>query len=568
MGLPVVGAMGAAVGRALVGAGRDVVTCVAGRSGATEARAARAGLRCVDTLAELVAEADVILTIAPSDVALSVAQRVGALARGRETGVVYVDANPVPRGVCAEIEAQFAAGRDTVVDASIFGLPPGDGTLPLLLVAGGCAAPLAFLDGVAFRIRAPAVRFGDAAQIKLLQIAASKVTNANLALMCLAAQRAGLLPEVLEVLSEVNADLAARAGRSLPWMPVDATRFAQEMEVLRAAFEDLDLPTSFPRAAGDVLRGIAGADLGPRPAEGRAATHTAPEILTAWDRHWAAGDRERDARAGFALTLMTDALEEAQAAARAGVDRVGPDLEVLGKSERQPNMGTRVSVHDEASVAAFAAHVSGAEVFARVDPIHDGSAPQIERLIGQGARTLMLPYFHRVAEAEAFVGHVAGRARVTLLVETAAAFFRVPEFLALEGVDEIHFGLTDLMLSSGVGSRYDVLLSPIFAQTCRMVTERGMPLHIAGVGAIDDTTLPISADLTLARYVDLGATGSLLTRAFLSSQAAQADLPGAMETLRARIDYWRGCPQRTRDAAEAELRATIRTLKAQGRKIP
>ncbi len=566
VGLPVVGAMGAAIGARLRDAGHDVSCCVEDRSAQTRARARRAGLRCVASIAELVRETDVVLCIAPSQLAPGIAEAVAAAASSEGARLLYVDANPLATGTLNAIRQRLGAGGIDVVDASLIGLPPVDGRRPTLLVATHDPAPLGFLDQVAVNLRHVGPRFGDASRLKLLQISVSKVTNAGLGLSLLAAQRADLYEEFTDLLAAANPDLLDRALRSVPWMPVDAGRFETELAEVKDLFSDLGVPTGYADAASEVLTAMRRTAYANETRETRDPGLTTPAVLAAMDGSLARTDG--NAPPDFVLTLMTDNLAEARQAASAGVNRIGPDLEILGKSERQPAMGTRVSIHRPEAVAELARCALSAEVFARVDPIHAGSARQIDRLISDGVTSLMLPYFHTSEEVEAFVRLVGARARTTLLVETAASLFRLPDILAVAGVNEIHFGLTDLMLSTGVGSRYEILMSDLFQHACDQVLRAGKPLHIGGVASIDDTSLPLSADLTLARYVELGASGALLTRAFMATCETEADLDTALARLRGRIDHWRACPRNERDAAVAELRATVRAALKSGKWIP
>src|SRR5579871_4793600 len=98
------GEMGAAVGQCLVAAGHRVLWVPDGRGPASAARAAGAGLTAVPGgLAELVREAEVIVSVCPPHAALDVARQVAGF------GGVYVDANAVSPATAREI-ARIVAG--------------------------------------------------------------------------------------------------------------------------------------------------------------------------------------------------------------------------------------------------------------------------------------------------------------------------------------------------------------------------------------------------------------------------------------------------------------------------
>ena len=170
--------------------------------------------------------------------------------------------------------------------------------------------------------------------------------------------------------------------------------------------------------------------------------------------------------------LMTNDLQLAREAEQAGVERIGPDLEILGKEARQGYLegigisnfreepphpplskgeqggvfNVRISRHTVEDVGRIRSVLEKYEVFVRINPIHSGSEEEIERVLEGGAQVIMLPMFRTVAEASHFVTMIQGRAKPVLLLETPEAMMRIDEFVAVEGIHEVHFGLNDLCL--------------------------------------------------------------------------------------------------------------------------
>src|SRR5436190_18076474 len=117
----------------------------------------------------------------------------------------------------------------------------------------------------------------------------------------------------------------------------------------------------------------------------------------------------------FVLTAITSDRDLAARADAAGVDRIGVDIERRGKRERQGHLtGARISNHELTDLAGLRPAVSRASLFARLNPIYDGSGEEVEQAIAFGAAALMLPYFTGACEVEAFVRFVDGRAAVVL----------------------------------------------------------------------------------------------------------------------------------------------------------
>ena len=254
----------------------------------------------------------------------------------------------------------------------------------------------------------------------------------------------------------------------------------------------------------------------------------------------------------FRLTMLTVDPALAQAGDRAGVQRIGIDFEHLGKAERQAGHNTRLSRHGWHDLRAVAAALIRAKAFARLNPIHDGSAEEVETALACGARVLMLPFFRSAAEVERFVALVRGRAEVMALLETAAALIRIREIMAVKGVDEIMIGLNDLRLQLGVANHFEVLASPLMDAACRELCTDGRPFSLGGVARAGDAAMPVPSELVYAQYPRLGATGGWLTRSFLVGLTAE-QLPGAVATLRRHLSSWAERAAPALEAARAEL---------------
>ena len=262
----------------------------------------------------------------------------------------------------------------------------------------------------------------------------------------------------------------------------------------------------------------------------------------------------------FRLTLLTDDIGLAQHADRAGVERIGVDLERIGKADRQAGLDTRLSRHTVEDLARIAAATRQARAFARVNPIHPDSAAEVEAVLAAGAGVVMLPFFRTVAEVERFVRMVDGRAHVMLLVETGAALVRLRDILAVPGIGEVMVGLNDLRLQLGVASHFEVLASPVLDGVAAEVRRAGLPFSVGGIARIDDASLPIPPDLVLAQYPRLHATGAWISRSFLGAMPTACDLSAGIAAARRRLTEWSL-------AAPESLEEARRDLAARGRAI-
>lgn len=261
---------------------------------------------------------------------------------------------------------------------------------------------------------------------------------------------------------------------------------------------------------------------------------------------------------GFRLTLITNDPALAVKGDGSGVDRIGVDLEMLGKAERQAGQNTRLSGHTTEDLAVIAASVRRAELFVRVNPINADTPAEIEAVLHHGAQVLMLPYFRTAGEVETFVRLVDGRASVMILVETAPAVVRIREILAVPGVQEVMVGLNDLRLQLGVKSHFEVLVSPLMDSIASEVRKTKLPFSVGGVARVDDLSLPVAPDLILAQYARLSATGAWISRSFFEQVPPGWDFGKAVSSVRRRLSEWASASPEALDRARDELAERVR----------
>ena len=103
------GDMGHAVGRVLREHGHDVFTCLQGRGEHSHTLSRSAGLREVDTWADVVDQADMILSILPPAAAIDLASGIAALMQELGKTPLYVDCNAVSPDTAQKVAAIITA---------------------------------------------------------------------------------------------------------------------------------------------------------------------------------------------------------------------------------------------------------------------------------------------------------------------------------------------------------------------------------------------------------------------------------------------------------------------------
>ena len=262
----------------------------------------------------------------------------------------------------------------------------------------------------------------------------------------------------------------------------------------------------------------------------------------------------------FVLTLFTNDAELARRADEAGINRIGLDLETLGKAERQQHLSTWISNHKEEQLLALRQTLKKAKLFTRTNPPNPQLHEEVDRLIEAGVEVLMLPMFKTVDDAANFIEYVDGRAEVSLLIETAAAAVRIDEIVQLKGIDEIHIGLNDLHLDLGLRSHFELLRYKFIDTLSSVAHEANLPFGFGGIGRVVDDRLPIPSGLVYAQYPRLKADRALVSRVFTSPDYTQLDLTREVAIFRDKMDEWNERSEQELLAAQDKLWAIASTL--------
>jgi 3-hydroxyisobutyrate dehydrogenase-like beta-hydroxyacid dehydrogenase len=228
------GEMGSAVGLVLQANGHEVLWASGGRSEATRARAET--FRDTGSVAALVGESELILSICPPHAALDVARAV----EGFEG--IYVDANAISPARALEV----AELQPRFVDGGIVGGPPGEPGTTLYL-SGPRASEVA--DLFAGSVLGVAV-VASASGVKMAYAAWSKGTTALLLSIHEVARHFAVEDDWRRAAPELAHRLPAaeRAAETKGW------RWVGELEEIADTFAAAGQPEGFHRAAAQVYR--------------------------------------------------------------------------------------------------------------------------------------------------------------------------------------------------------------------------------------------------------------------------------------------------------------------------
>lgn len=244
------------------------------------------------------------------------------------------------------------------------------------------------------------------------------------------------------------------------------------------------------------------------------------------------------------LMILCNDAESALDAQNAGVDRVFYDLEYIGKESRQHGRNTVKSMNNIDDIPALRHVLTTSKLLVRTNPIHAYTKMEVDKAIEYGADILMLPMVMDQHDVEQYVSYVNGRAKVCIMVETAAAMARLDKIMAVPGVDEIFVGLNDLHISMGLTFMFELLSDGLVEYIADKCNKVGMPFGFGGIARIGEGDLP--SDNILGEHVRLGSQSVILSRTFkgvvgVDANARPIDLKEEVDKVRTRledIDHW------------------------------
>lgn len=221
--------MGSGIAGRLAERGARVLTSLDGRSEASAARAAAAGVEGADE-EDLVTAAQIILSIVPPDEAAGVAQRYLPLIARTELPPLFLECNAIAPQTVKEIAKPFLAKRLPFADGSIVGGPPAPGTEgPRLYMSGSAAAASGTLRDFGLDTRLLSAAIGDASALKMAYAGITKGMLALGAAMVLGAYRNGAGDALVEELAQSQPQAYGSLTRRMPGMYDKAYRWEGEL---------------------------------------------------------------------------------------------------------------------------------------------------------------------------------------------------------------------------------------------------------------------------------------------------------------------------------------------------
>jgi 3-hydroxyisobutyrate dehydrogenase-like beta-hydroxyacid dehydrogenase len=272
------GEMGSALAKVLRRAGLRVVTTLAERGLRTHRYCQGAGVEVLDSLADVARAADVVLAVVPPAAAVEVAERFAACAPAAPRRR-YVDLNSIAPATTDDVGRILARAGVDFVDGAVHGLASHVPERAAVYLSGPKAAAVAAFLGRCLRVKLLSGPTGTASAFRMLISGLTKGVIALFLEMGVAAQRAGLLRELLACYAESYPGVMDVVGRTLPTYPLHAARRADELRELEQMLGGFGLRPCMVAGARDLIEEMGRLGLAARHPEKGLHDWSVPEIV-------------------------------------------------------------------------------------------------------------------------------------------------------------------------------------------------------------------------------------------------------------------------------------------------
>ncbi len=273
------GDMGQAVAMQIKSRGFTVCTALDKRSERSRGLAREAGLTDLGTVARLVAECDVVLSVMNPGAAVDFAREAADAMRTSGRPILIVDCNAIAPDTVHEIAGLVEQAGGRFLDGGIIGPPPRGNAKANLYVSGPGAGDLEQLGGPQLKVQVVSERIADASALKMCYGALNKGTQALWLEVLMAAQRLGVDELLGQQLRQSRADLLDWVLGQYPIMPPKAHRWVPEMLEISKTLGSAGITPKVFEGAAEIYRFVADTPLGKETPENRDKARTGLDVV-------------------------------------------------------------------------------------------------------------------------------------------------------------------------------------------------------------------------------------------------------------------------------------------------
>ncbi|HJX09833.1 MAG TPA: NAD(P)-binding domain-containing protein [Candidatus Binatia bacterium] len=258
IGILSIGEMGFHWARLLKSQGVEVLTYDKDRGEVSRKRGENAGVKPLPSMARLVKEAELIVSIVVPSAAKQVAAKVAkAVAKSGRKELLYLDANAISPMTTDAIAAVLKPAGVNFVDGCIIGSAARMGKGTIVYVSGPEAQRLQALAALGIPIRVLGPNTSQASAFKVVYAGLTKGLQGLFVELLMGARRFGLMNEVRAQYEESFPGLLDKISTSIVGLRIHAARRAEEMDELKRTFNHHGMKSFMAPAAQKVLEAIA-----------------------------------------------------------------------------------------------------------------------------------------------------------------------------------------------------------------------------------------------------------------------------------------------------------------------
>jgi len=279
VGLMTPGDMGQAVAMRIKDKGFTVCTALDKRSERSHNMAREAGLTDVGTIARLVAECDIVLSVMNPGAAVDFAREAAAAIRAGGHKTLVADCNAIAPPTVHEIAGLIEGAGGRFLDGGIIGPPPRGTAKTNLYVSGPGAADLEALAGPQLNVRVVSERIADASAVKMCYSAINKGTQGLWLEVMIAARRLGVDELLEKQLRSSRSELVDFILGQFPTITPKAYRWVPEMIEISKTLSAAGITPKVFQGEADIFQFVAGTPLGKETPETRDKSRTGKDVV-------------------------------------------------------------------------------------------------------------------------------------------------------------------------------------------------------------------------------------------------------------------------------------------------
>jgi len=269
IGIMSLGEMGFHWAKLLLSHGVEVLTYDKERSDTSRKRGQNAGVKSLQSMEQLVSDAELIVSIVIPSAAKRVAEKVAeAVGKSRRKNLLFLDANAISPMTADDIAGVLAPAGVNFVDGCIIGSATRIGKGTIVYASGAEAARIMDLEAFGIPIRVLGPNTNQASAFKVVYAGLTKGLQGLFCELLMGAQRFGLLNEIRAQYEESFPGLLEKISPSIVGLRIHAGRRAEEMDELKRTFDHYGMTALMAPAVQQVLEAIAALDVGQPSATG------------------------------------------------------------------------------------------------------------------------------------------------------------------------------------------------------------------------------------------------------------------------------------------------------------